>query len=178
MKKIILVGSIISLPFISTGAIAQIFYEPLVSNSVSVPTLSGAMLLLMSALLVLVAKRISKKKGAGINMAIAALGVSAIVSGTVGVLNLSDVYADGGQGGTVVGLIDSPTGGSVPIDSIAFNIFENTSGYFQRIVQVNVPGGCSNDNRGLVNGVPRCEQNITVSNGTNGMCYVECRPVD
>lgn len=156
---------------------AQIIYEPAASGT-SIPTLSVSMLIFLVALLSVATKWFGFKRGSGAGKTIGMLVVCAIASGALSIKLIPDVYADyssKGQGGTTLGFIDSSTGGSVPINEDSLNIFENTSGTPQRIVDV-IVSTCPNTNSGLIDGVVQCSKNSVVSTGEDGLCYTDCRP--
>ncbi len=166
--------TLIALLILPNSSWAQLIYSPAGSNSI--PTLSASMLIFLVALLLIAVKWFGFKRGSNSGRMIGMLVVCAVASGALSIKLISDVYADGGPGGTVVGFIDSPTGGSVPIDESVLNIFENTSGSAQRILDIIVTT-CPDSNFGLIDGAPRCSKGSVVSTGENGLCYTDCRPL-
>ena len=134
------------------------------------------MLVFLGAMLLVATKWFGFKRGSTAGKTLGMLVVCAVASGAFSLKLISDVYADGGPGGTTLGFLDSASGGSVPIDEDALNIFENTSGTVQRIVAINLTS-CPNYDAGTIDGVSRCTQNAVISTGENGLCYTDCRPL-
>lgn len=156
-------------------ASAQIFYSP---TSIAVPVMGSYALLALCVVLLAIALRSGALRQGGVNGFFLLCLAGALLSGGSGVRLLQHAHADGGNGGgggAVLGFIDSPVGGSVPISTGALNIFENTSGVPQRIDDVVLPGGCTNPDSGAIDGAPRCDAGDRVPTGTGGMCYTDCR---
>lgn len=172
IDRLSIIVAFISLPNISW---AQIIYVP-AASSISIPTLSASMLIFLVALLLMAVKWFGFKRDSGTGNTIGMLVICAIASGALSIKLISDVYADGGTGGTTLGFIDSPTGGSVPIDEDALNIFENTSGTDQLLVDI-ILNTCPNTDSGLIDGVRQCLKNSVVSTDEDGLCYTDCRPL-
>ena len=152
---------------------AQILYAP-AEPGAAVPTLSATMLVFLVTLIMAATRIFGVKRGSGGKL-LGMLLVCAVASGALSVKLVSDVYADGNGGGTSIGFLDSPVGGSVPIDEDELNIFENTSGVPQEIIDV-IVNSCPNTDSGLIDGVSRCDIGSVVSTGEDGLCYTDCRP--
>lgn len=161
-----------TLGLLAAPASAQIVYSPAAS---SVPTLGTYALLILSVLMVVIALRAGFIRGNRVNTAALLCLSGAIASGFSGVKLLEQAHADGGDSGGVLGFLDSPTGGSVPITSGALNFFENSSGTRVRLDSIGLPLGCSNPNSGSIDGAGQCTVGQTVSTGSNGICYTDCR---
>lgn len=156
-------------------ASAQIFYSP---TSLAVPVMGSYALLALCILLLGIALRNGAIRQGGVNGLFSLCLAGALLSGGSGIRLLQHAHADGGNGGgggAVLGFIDSPAGGSVPISTGALNVFENTSGVPQRIDDVVLPGGCTNPDSGAIDGAPRCNVGDRVPTGSGGMCYTDCR---
>ena len=155
-------------------ASAQIVYSP-ASNQV--PVMGSYALLALCVLLLGVALAHGALRQGRINGLFLLCLWGALISGGSGVQLLNSARADGGNGGggAVLGFIDSPSGGSVPISTGSLNIFENTSGLAQRIDGITLPGGCTNPNSGLIDGARQCRVGATISTGGSGLCYTDCR---
>lgn len=158
----------------STSASAQLFYAPS-GSATAIPTMGSYALILLSVLLAATALFKGKFKKQGVNSFVALCMLGTLISGVGGVSMINQANADGDDGDSgTLGLIDSPTGGSVLITNGVLNIFENTSGVPQRIEDIIADAACSTVG-GPIDGAPQCEVGDTVSTGSSGMCYVDCR---
>lgn len=163
-------GSVCSL--FSLPAAAQIIYSPSPTNAV--PTLGSYALIALCIGLALVALASLKQRKGPTGGVILILLATSLGSGIAGLKLIEEAHAGGGAS-AVTGLIDSPTGGMVPITNGSLNIFENTSGVRQRIDDVVLPAGCANPDSGAIDGAPQCRAGGFVSTDVNGMCYADCR---
>ncbi|TXS89348.1 midcut-by-XrtH protein [Parahaliea aestuarii] len=156
---------------------SQIVYAPVAASpaspAVAVPTMTTAALLLMIVLLLVAAKRMGFDRRGALGKIVGVLAVCAVASGTVSVKMVSDAYAGGG-GGTNFGSFDAAGGGSVPLNNNVLNVFENKTGVDQRIESITL-GSCPNPDKGLIDGVSRCEVDDVISTDENGLCYTDCR---
>ncbi|MEO0438559.1 MAG: midcut-by-XrtH protein [Pseudomonadota bacterium] len=154
---------------------AQLFYSPAPSAE-AIPTMSAMALGLLCMALLFAAVKKGKFSKSGVTMSLFA---GAVLSGLLSVQVFEEARADGGsftKGGlAVIGLIDSPVGGSVPITTDRLNVFENTSGVPQGIDEIVLPASCPNRNSGSIDGVTQCFVGTTVPTGASGMCYTDCR---
>ncbi len=169
--------------FLSASAFAGnpniLIHAPYQMNHIAVPTLSGTMLILLSLLLVAVAFRIGKNKNNSGTpmMLVGGLVLGAVLSVTGGVKLISEVNAD--SGGFAPIPLSNPSGAEVGMFSGQLNIFENTSGVPQQIVNIILNGTgfafCPNNDSGIIDGVSRCAINSVVPTSMAGLCYIDCR---
>ncbi|MEM1140960.1 MAG: hypothetical protein AAGI88_00095 [Pseudomonadota bacterium] len=164
----------------ATSAQAQLFYSPAPSAE-GIPLLGGFALLLTSLGLFTVAIVKGGLWHGRFNSLAGLCLVVAVASGVSGTRVISQAQADGGGSGgggmSIIGFIDSPTGGLVAISSSALNVFENTSGERQRIEDIVLPEECPDTNSGVIDGTTRCNVGDIVPTGVDGMCYTDCRPL-
>lgn len=136
------------------------------AGGVSVPTLSGALLILLSILLAIMVFRTLRAKDWGRSVAIlAAAGIVAAGSGTGGKI-IVDAQAAGGSG-----VLSLPQGGTVQLTANVPFTWQNTSGVTQRILDITISCG-SLVPSGL--GHPECAEGLTIPPGGSCGILIDC----
>jgi hypothetical protein len=121
------------------GADGSITFAPL--STTSVPTLGGAMLVLLAMFLGFIALR-TMRTGSGpgrfSSLLIAALAAGTLLSAAGGVSLLRSANAV--MGGNIITL---PGGETFPVNTGELNTYDNQSGVLQRVTALTLPQGCS-----------------------------------
>lgn len=144
-----------------------ITFSPLAASSVSIPTLSGTLLVVLSALLGLVALYMLKKHTSNnFPMAVVLLLTGATVSGAGGFGIISQ--ADAGQTPTYEEFIDSRNGKSFDLEE-GINRFVNRSGVSMIVADY---GTGMNVCRDVVDEFDTCDVGLVLNN--NQSCSIEC----
>lgn len=151
----------------SSGSNGTVTFAPV--DPTAVPTLSSSMLILLSVLLMIVAFRVSKQKGAG-KFFVVLLGASVLMASTGGIKLVSDLQASGEIS------ITMPAGDSVDLFPGNFHQIRNQSGVLQRITGIVEPSTCDNFPNGLNIGGPECSVGMTLESDVNSaFCIIDCR---
>jgi len=155
--------------------LGTITFEPLNANSI--PTLGGAMMILLAALLAFIAFR-SMRDGRGRGSAgmflVGALAAGSLISGLGGLNLVREAVA--GSGNTII----NPNGATKNIFD-RLNAYNNESGVTMRVADItfNSEGEVLCNSREplaapAVNGNPECREDLQLPDGEE--CEIDCRP--
>jgi len=167
---------------IKIGAISALFVLPLSAfagpgtvifapASISIPTLSSSMLIVLSLLLMIVAFRVAKQKGSK-KFFMVLMGASILMASSGGIKLVSDIQASGSVS------FSMPEGDSVNIQGVTLNEIQNLSGVVQSVIEINAPEGCGNfPNAVGVSQYPECSvgQRLDFNAEITAFCFVDCR---
>ncbi len=135
-------GSFASLAAAGTGG-AVITYGPVMATAV--PAISGALLIVLAALMMLIAFRLIKHRPqSGANLVIAVVAIASLATGAGGVKLMADAHAviPGAQ------MTDS-SGGTLGVPSGISRVV-NATAVPQKIIEIEYSDGCSLNNGGSV----------------------------
>jgi hypothetical protein len=177
--RYLLAASLATIPawtWAGNGAVGTITFQPL--NTSSVPTLGGAMMILLAALLAFIAfrsMRDGKGRGSTGMFLVGTLVAGSVLSGLGGLNLMRDAVA--GVGNTIT----NPDGATKDIFK-TLNTYNNDSGVTMRVTDITFTDEGERLCNGVdvaaelaVNGNPDCEVNGQLAQGE--ACEIDCREV-
>lgn len=150
------------------GASSNITFVPAAASqgASAVPTLGGAMLILLALLLAFIAFNNLRQQRIKAMLAVALAGGS--LMSALGGVTLIERASAGIEG--AIFTIASSQGQSFPIQPNIFNSYRNNAGILMRVQNVQLPSGCTN---GPVKDV--CSVGLELEQGDG--CQIDCGPV-